>query len=92
MNNTPLTEKIQAVILTTQDYARFLRHYHMSVLGNENYDWWHETEKLYNSMRDVLPEGMNTSLVCFEAVMSYKIDETTDTLFEELPKKFRFSF
>jgi two-component SAPR family response regulator len=92
MNKTPLTEEIQAIILTVQDYARFLRHYHMSVLKNQNFDWWNETEKFYISLKDKLPEGMNTCLACFEAVMSYKIDKTIDTLFEELPKKFTFSF
>lgn len=89
---TPLTKEMQAIILTVQDYARFLRHYHMSVLGNKKYDWWNEAQKFYVSLKDKLPEGMNTCNACFESVMRYRIEETTSTEFDKLPDIFSFSY
>ncbi|MCK9198455.1 MAG: hypothetical protein M0P49_02515 [Bacilli bacterium] len=87
---TALTKEMQAIILTVQDYAKFLRRYHYSVLGNMKFNWWKETEKFYNTLP--LPEGMNTCLACFEAVMDYKIENTTNVLFEDSPKQFEFRY
>ena len=92
MNRIPLTREMQAIILTIQDYAKFLRHYHLSILGDTNFDWWSETEKFYISLRDKLPEGMTTCSACFDTVMRYTINETTNVLFEDLPKQFTFSY
>ena len=86
----PMTKEIQSVICAIHDYSKYLRSYHHFVLNELDFDWWQEAENFYNKMP--LPEGMNSSKACFNAVMWYPINDTIDTLSEELPGKFSFGF
>ncbi len=87
---TALTEEIQSVIIAMQDYATFLRSYHMCLLKNKQYDWWKEAKGFYGNLN--LPPGMAKNNACFDAVMNYPIDKTLDTEMRDLPSRFEFGF
>ncbi len=92
MNKHPLTREMQGVILAVQACAKFLRYYHIYVLGSLDYDWWEETKKFYFSLKSNLPKEIKLNNACFEEIMRYKIEDTLDVLFEELPEKFTFNY
>lgn len=87
---TSMNEKIQSIICAVHAYKKHLISYYNFVLGEKNYNWYDETKRFYNTLP--LPEGMSDNIACFEAVLSYPIDETLNTEMDELPHKFSFGY
>lgn len=75
---TKMTDEIVVTILAVQSYNKFAYYDHLQRLdyGREwktkDYGYpWKKTEEYYKSL--TLPEGLNHSRACFEAVMNYPI-------------------
>ncbi len=86
--------KMTMKILTTIDYIQTQRKA-LAILHNEikpdKVNYIKELEEIYNNIP--LPQGMNASKACFEAVLSYPLtSEIMSTEAEDLPKKFEFGY
>lgn len=86
--------KMSMKILTIIDYIQSQRRA-LAILHNEikpdKVNYIKELEEIYNQLP--LPQGMNTSIACFEAVLHYPLtDEIMSTRAEELQDKFEFGY
>ena len=88
---TSLNEKIQNIIFAVQRFKAYIIADNIARNDdiNEKCDWYSETFGYYKSLK--LPDGMNYSKACFEAVLSYPIETTSNTSADML-SKFKFGF
>jgi hypothetical protein len=86
----PLKKDTQQIILLMQKYQEFNRIYYYGILKNDNYDWYGDAQRFYYTLP--LPEGLNTSDYCFDAILRYPVDKTMNTPKEDLPKLFTFEY
>jgi hypothetical protein len=85
-----MTKEILAVIHMIQLQRLSYSILHNEIL-NDKHDYIADLESLFNDIP--LPDGMNASRACFEAVLSYPLnDEIMKTEYAELGNKFEFGF
>ena len=89
-----MTESLQSIIIAVQNYRKWR---YADLFARERYSASNceriesETYGYYTQLRPER-EGLDTTRVCLEAVLSYPIKETINTESEDLPKMFTFSW
>ena len=84
----PLTEEILNIIIATQFYKQFA--HADSIAKKESVDLYKATKEYYENLP--LPNELNTSKACFEAILHYPMGKTINTQAKDLPKNFNFGY
>lgn len=87
-----MTERIQASILAVQAYRKWLCANKVVIYGPDVRWDTHDDAAVSSYWRTVRAEGMDNSVACLRAALSYPIEETIYTERDELPQNFSFGW
>lgn len=87
---TSMTAEIQSIIIAVQMYKQYVIADSIARKTFEKTDWYGKTFVYYKSLE--IPDCLDWSVRCFEAILDYPIEKTLETQMENLPKQFEFGF
>ena len=89
-----MTESLQSIIIAVKSYRNW-RYSYMFAKGEQSAEKTNRIEKeTYGYFVQLDPKrvGLDTTSICYEAVLRYPIVETINTEAEDLPKMFSFGW
>lgn len=89
MDKIKMSIELLNVICAVLDYRRFISSNQM-VFKNDNYDWFAETERYFNTLP--LPDGMTHNRITFERILGYganteRLNKLNNTEYCDLEKE-----